>query len=61
MYQLVSDNDEHWYVIPTEHDREWADFLDIDSDDERSWTVPEWACPVGGSPSLVIFDSYRLD
>jgi hypothetical protein len=52
---LSTDNDSHWYVIPIAHRGDWEEFLEIDSDDERSWTVPKWAEAVGGSPTLVTF------
>lgn len=54
-YFLDTDNDSHWYVIPVARRSEWSAFLDIPEDDERSWEVPTWARPVGGSPSQVSF------
>ena len=54
-YFLSRDNDSHWYVIPVAKQQEWDAFLDIDPEDERAWDMPFWACPVGGSPTLVTF------
>lgn len=54
-YFLGCDNSSHWYVIPARCEREWDDFVNIPEDDERSWSPPIWAIPIGGSPSLVKF------
>jgi hypothetical protein len=54
-YFLSSDNDGHWYVIPESHRQNWDKWVDLDSDDEESWNVPEYAKEVNGSPSLVTF------
>ena len=58
---LTQDNDGHWYVIPKDRETDWNDFLNLDPDDEESWEPPKWADQIGGSPSLVIFQSYRID
>lgn len=60
MFQLVQDSDSHWYVIPADKNDEWEEFVTIPEDDERSWDVPAYAVAVGGSPSLVKFDSYEI-
>jgi len=54
-FYLSRDNDSHWYVIPAAKRREWEEWLDIPEDDERAWEVPDFARPVGGSPTLVTF------
>jgi crotonobetainyl-CoA:carnitine CoA-transferase CaiB-like acyl-CoA transferase len=54
-HMLVTDNDGHWYVIPTQDEQQWQEFCQIPSDDERSWDAPKFALAVGGSPSLVKF------
>jgi len=59
-HYLARDNDLHWYVIPAGQRDEWEAFLGIDSEDERAWQVPEWATPVGGSPSLVTFTNPEI-
>jgi hypothetical protein len=59
-YTLHQDNDSHWYVIPADKVPEWEEFLELDPDDPESWDAPEWAEAVGGSPSLVIFNSYQV-
>lgn len=58
---LSTDNDSHWYVIPVEKETEWAEFLELDPDDEASWDIPEWAEAVGGAPSLIVFNNYRFN
>lgn len=57
---IDSDSDSHWYVIPVEYEQEWSDWCDIDTDDERSWSPPEFATPIGGSPNRVRFTDWRL-
>ena len=57
-WQLVQDNDSHWYVIPFTCRAEWAAFCDIPEDDERGWDVPEWATRVDG-PHVVVFGDWR--
>jgi hypothetical protein len=59
-YIIESDNDGHHYVIPKAREKEWSEWLTIASDDERSWKVPKYAEAVGGSPTLVTFDSYNI-
>jgi hypothetical protein len=55
MFCMMSDDDGHWYVIPVDKKRE---FLDATSEPYEE--LPEWASAVGGDPSLVSFDSYRI-
>jgi hypothetical protein len=57
-YRLAQDNDSHWYVIPVDRAEEWEQWCEIDSDDERAWTPPEFAWQVGGSYSLVEFSGW---
>lgn len=52
---LSRDNDFHWYIIPVARQQEWDEWREISEDDERSWTPPDFAKPVGGAPSLVTF------
>lgn len=59
-YIITSDNDGHHYVIPKACEDKWSKWLDIPSDDERSWDVPDYAEAVGGSPTLVSFPSYDI-
>lgn len=54
-YFLSQDNDCHWFVIPVARQREWDLWREIDSDDERAWTPPDFAQAIGGSPSTVTF------
>lgn len=52
---LSTDGDGHWFIVPVAKRDEWYEWANIDSDDERSWESPEFAQPVGGSPSMVSF------
>lgn len=54
-YFLAQDNDSHWYVVQANRRKEWDDWCEIDSDDERAWTAPEFATAVGGAPSMITF------
>jgi len=54
-YTLVQDNDCHWYIIPVEKNKEWDEWLEIDSDDERGWTPPFFSVSIDG-PSHVVFE-----
>jgi len=47
-YILAQDNSCHWYLIPFENKVEFDEWLEIDEDDERSWTPPEFAKEIGG-------------
>jgi len=60
-YILTQDNDSHWYVIPTNQLLNWQGWLDLDSEDERSWNPPKYAKEVGGCPSLVKFKEWRIE
>ena len=56
---LSQDNDSHWYLIREDHRKQWEDFLDIPSDDERSWDVPDWAIPIDG-PHRITFTNVEI-
>lgn len=60
-WMLVTDQSCHWYVIPADKIGAWNEWCSIDEDDERSWDAPDWAVGVGGSPSLVTFESPLID
>ena len=60
MYILVKDNDAHYFVIPYNELQKWDAWRNLDPDDEKSWDVPDFAEEVGGSPSLVRFESYKI-
>ena len=57
-YAIVQDNDFHRYVIPNEKYDQWSEFLEIPSDDEASWDVPEWAEHIDGG--RVVFTNFRI-
>lgn len=59
-YFLDTDNDGHWHIVPIARGGEWHVWLAIPSDDEVSWTVPEWAKSVGGSQTLVTFEDPEI-
>lgn len=54
-YSLTRDNDCHWYLIPVENQDDWEAWLDIDSDDEASWNVPDFAEAVDGPHSVEFY------
>lgn len=60
-YFLSQDNDTHWFVIPLSKEKEWDEWCNIPTDDERSWEAPKYAREIGGSPSLVKFGSYHIE
>jgi hypothetical protein len=43
------DQDEscHWYVILASHRKEWREWRNLDQDDEKAWTAPDYAQPIG--------------
>ena len=57
-YMEVKDNDSHRYIIPYENLADWDTFMEIPSDDERSWDVPEFAQRIDGGS--IIFKEYRI-
>lgn len=52
---LSQDGDSHWYVVLADKRKEWEAWRDIPSDDQRSWTVPDFAKELAISPQLVEF------
>lgn len=60
-YYLDSDGDGHWFVIPVSKRKEWAKWCELDSEDEAAWTPPEFAKKVGGSYTLVTFESFKIE
>jgi hypothetical protein len=57
-YCIVQDNDSHSYVIPVERLADWSVWLQ--SEDAELGLCPAWADEVGGCPSRVVFESYRI-
>lgn len=53
---LDRDNDSHWYLVPAEYRKEWETWLNLDADDEGSWSTPTWAQRLNGSPTQVTFE-----
>lgn len=47
-YEIVSDNSGHEYYIPVDRYNDWANFMEIDEDDDRSWRVPYFAIRIDG-------------
>lgn len=56
LFILTSDDDGHWYVIPKAKEREFSAWVDRCGDEEP----PDWCESVGGSPSLVEFEKWRI-
>ena len=54
-YFLSRDNDAHWYLVDNAIRDQWFAWLDIPSDDERSWKVPAGAERLDGGPEMVVF------
>lgn len=57
---MDQDNDCHWYIIPQERGDEWHKWKSIPDGDERGWTVPDWAKPIGESHTLVTFEDPEI-
>lgn len=55
-YCIVTDNDSHHYVIPSSRIDQWFNWCDNNDD-----FVPQWADPIGGDPSLVVFENYKIE
>lgn len=58
-YVEAFDNDSHRYIIPADKRAEWAEWLAIPSDDERSWDTPSFAERIDGA--AIVFTGYRLE
>jgi hypothetical protein len=59
MFCLTLDDDGHWYVIPDDKRdafNEWVESEDV----ECGLTPPDWAVPVGGSPTRVRFRGFSI-
>jgi hypothetical protein len=52
-FEIVSDNSGHEYYIPVDRYIDWEGFMMIEEDDERSWTVPNFATRINGRLSFV--------
>ena len=57
-YILTQDEDCHWYIIPVDKQVDWNKFIETDS---LIYDIPEYAKPVGGSPTLVKFEKWRIE
>ncbi len=58
IYELVCDNDGHWYVIPADKDSDWSNWLE--TEECALGDVPDYVEEVCGSPSLVKFKKYTI-
>jgi len=54
-YFMSTDDSGHWYIIPVTKRQEWEEWSDLPEEDERTWEAPDFARPVGGSPTCVTF------
>jgi hypothetical protein len=54
-YILTTDNDCHWYLIPTEKYDQWNTWLESE-DEETCWNVPSFAKAVDGPHSIIIHE-----
>ena len=57
-YQIVNDDDGHWYVIPAARAGRWLAWLT--SENAELGRIPEWAEPINGGPSRVLFKEYEI-
>jgi hypothetical protein len=55
-YFLDTDNDSHWHLIEAERREDWENWCELDTDDESSWNVPDFAHSLGGGPNCVEFE-----
>ena len=60
-FMLVQDSDCHWYFIPADKEKDFCKWAELDAMNEKSWIPPGYAVRVGGCPSLVKFQMYRID
>lgn len=56
---LDNDNDGHWYIIPVDKISEWEEWSNLSEDNEDSWDTPDFAIPIGGSPTLITFEKWE--
>jgi len=59
-YFLSQDYSSHWYVVPESKREEWEEWNNLNEDDPKSWTAPQWAIKVGGNPCLVTFTDFEI-
>lgn len=57
---LTRGHNRNWYIIPVEHMQEWDEWLEFDSDDQRSWEPPEFAQLAGKHPEKVVFTDWEI-
>lgn len=59
---VFPDRDEasHWYLIPSENRSELEKWIDLPSDDEKSWDTPSYAIPVNRHFTTITFHGYTL-
>jgi hypothetical protein len=57
---LSPDHDGHWYLVPEASRSEWEHWINLPSDDERSWECPAFAQRFPGGPSMVTFSDPQL-
>lgn len=65
-YRLARDDDSHWYYIPADKVDEWNQYVESSSRywrernyDAETYALPEWARPIGGSPTSLTFTDPR--
>lgn len=56
-YFLDVDNDCHWYLVKAEKAEEWEDWINLNSDDPKSWSVPDFALMIYGNPNRITFEN----
>lgn len=58
---LSRDHSGHWYVIENRHRSDWFAWLQLDENDEASWTPPDFARRVNGSEEGVTFTNPKAN
>lgn len=56
-YILVTDCDCHWYIIPFDKELSWDNWCKANVNDGE---YPDYATEVGGNPSLVTFENFKI-
>lgn len=58
-YFLDRDNEGHWYIIPSDKEKEWNKWFS--SEDYNDGIIPNYVIEVGGSHTLVRFKCPRIN
>ncbi len=59
-WRMMSDDDNHWYVIPAERREEFLAWVYGDGGANDGAEQPDWAWSVNGHPSHVTFSQVEI-